>query len=380
MAILNNSQLGFLVQMWINIIEWISNAIPSYAWAIVLLTIGIKLLMLPLDFYNKKVSRKNSQMQSVIQPQLEKAKAQYGHDQTLYNQKMNEIYRGNNYNVLGSCLFMVINLALTFTIFISLLNGMNEMASIRITQQYTALQETYNQTLVLNEEKTEEEKQELANQAVVIKYDEVKDSWLWIQNIWKSDTITNSIPTFDEFIKVAKKIEFDGQEYQTKNLTKQLSEAEYTQVKEEYENIMTPLRSEVGRNNGYYILVAMVVLTSILSQWLTMRKMKPAKANPNDPTQSTNKIMMVLLPILLGSFALSSTSMFSIYLVVSQIVAIMFTPLIDLLIDHGQDKVKTTKKINKNTPIYSRENVKGVFEPKEASSQPTKKTKEKKND
>ena len=58
MAILNNSQLGFLVQMWINIIEWISNAIPSYAWAIVLLTIGIKLLMLPLDFYNKKVSRK----------------------------------------------------------------------------------------------------------------------------------------------------------------------------------------------------------------------------------------------------------------------------------------------------------------------------------
>lgn len=387
MVILNISQMGFLVDMWIKLISWISNAVPNYAWAIVILTIGIKLIMLPLDFFNKKVSRKNSQMQSVIQPQLEKAKAQYGHDQALYNQKMNEIYKSNNYNVVGSCLFMIVNLVLTFTIFITLLNGMNQMASIRITQQYSELQETYNQTIIANNDKTEEEQITLANGAVVVKYNEVKDSWLWIQNIWKADTTTNSIPTFDEFIKVAQEIEFDGQMYKTNSLSKDLSQEDYDAVKAEYENIMQPLRSEVGRNNGYYILVILVVLTSVLSQWLSMRKLKPTTKNAGDPAQSTNKMMMILMPVLFGVFALSSTSMFSIYLVVSQIVTIAFTPLIDFLIEIGKDKEKKVKATNKNTPSYSRENVKGVFEPKEATSQPKeaksqpkKKTKEKKND
>lgn len=379
MVVLNPSQLGFLVEMWIGIIEWISSAIPSYAWAIVLLTIGIKLIMLPLDFYNKKISRKNAEMQSVIQPQLEKAKAQYGHDQQIYNQKMNEIYRSNNYNVVGSCLFMLVNLVLTFTIFISLLNGMNEMASRRITQQYSSLQTVYNQVIEDNQDKTQEEAEALANNAVVIKYDEVKDSWLWIKNIWKSDTTTSSIPTFKEYLEVANNIEFNGQIYSTKNLSSTLGEEDYNQVKAEYEKIMTPLRDEVGRNNGYYILVLLVVVSAVLSQWLTMRKTK--SSNPNDPTQGAGKMMMFLLPILLGSFALSSTSMFAIYLVVSQIVGIVFTPLIDLIIDKGGSTATVKAKVkNKNTPIYSRENVKGVFEPKEASSKPSNKTKGKKND
>lgn len=386
MAILTQSQLGgVLVDMWINLIKWISNGIPSYAWAIVVLTVGIKLIMLPLDFYNKRVTRKNTQMQAVIQPQLETAKEKYGHDQTLYNQKMNEIYRKNNYNVVGSCLFMIINLVLTFTIFISLLNGLNEMASIRITDQYSVLQKTYTQTIESNPNETEEQKEAgiiLANKAVIVKYEEVKDSWLWIQNIWKSDTVTTSIPKFDEYIKVAKEIEYNGIKHKTKNIKKELSDTDYENLKKEYQDIMDPLRKEVGRNNGYYILVVLVVLTSVFSQWLAMRKNKPKNKSAEDPMQSTNKIMMVLLPILLGSFALSSTSMFAIYLVISQLVSIATTPLIDVLINigKGKDEEKKQKAKSKNMPIYSRENVKKVFEPKEATEKPTKETKEKKND
>ncbi len=366
MAVLGISQLGgFLVDMWINIINWIGTSVPNYAWAIVILTVAIKLVMSPFDFFNKKMSRKNAKMQSVIQPQLEKAKAQYGHDNSLYNQKMNEIYKANNYNVMGSCLFMLTNLVLTLVIFISLLNGMNTMASLRINKQYTTLTQTYHQVIEDNPTLSQEEKVELANKQVVIKYNEIKDSWLWIKNVWKADTLTNSIPTFEEYLKVAKTIEFEGNEYQTKKLKSTLTEQQFEDVKTEYETIMSPLREKEGKRNGLFILVALVVLTSVFSQWLTQRKLKTSsKTKSEDPSQNMNKTMMIMMPVLFGFFALSSTSMFSLYLVTSQIVSVLTTPLIDLLIDKTQ-KTSELKKAAKNTPVYSRENVKGVFEKKE---------------
>jgi YidC/Oxa1 family membrane protein insertase len=373
MAIINISQLGgFLVNMWIDIIKWLASSIPNYAWAIVILTIAIKLFMSPLDYFNKKVSRKNAKMQAVVQPQLEKAKSQYANDSALYNQKMNEIYRANNYNVMGSCLFMLVNLALTLVIFISLLNGMNAMASERISNQYTTLQQTYETTIQANQEKAEEQQIELANQEVVIKYNEIKDSWLWIKNVWKSDTLTNSIPTFEEYLNVAKTIEFEGENYNTKTLKKSLTEEQVTTIKLEYEKIMTPLREKEGKANGLFLLVILVVATSILSQWLSQRKLKQNSKGKEDTTQSMNKTMMVMLPVLFGFFALSSTSMFSLYLVTSQIIAILTTPLIDFIIDKNQDR-EDVKRVAKNTPSYSRDNVKAVYEKKEVISKPEKK-------
>ncbi|MGI5842199.1 MAG: YidC/Oxa1 family membrane protein insertase [Christensenellales bacterium] len=360
MAVLELSQLGgVLVDLWVKIITWFTSGVSSYVWAVVLLTIAIKIIMTPLDFFNKKSSRKNTKMQAVIQPQLEKLKKQYGNDQALYNQKMTELYKANNYNVMGSCLFMLVNLALTLTIFISLLNGLNAMASIRIKKQYGDLKQTYYQTVqqeILNG-KTEQESIEIAQNQVIIKYNEVKESWLWIKNIWKADTTTSSIPSFDEYANIAGSFEIAGETYEYKKLT----DEQKAQVKAEYETIMNPLKEKEGKANGYYILLVLIVGTSILSQYMMQKKLtgkkdKNQEEKSADPTAGVNKFMLILMPVLLGSFALSSNSVFAIYLLTSQIISIATTPLIDLVIDKTEKKVYEEKKAS-STPIYSRENL-----------------------
>ena len=381
MAILNSFLAGILVDLWINIISWFNSNVGNYALAIILLTVIIKLVLTPLDFFNKKVTRKNSNMQKVIQPEIEKLQKKYGNDKNLYNQKMSELYKTHNYNVVGSCLFMIVNLVITFTIFISLLNGLNAMASTKITTQYENLKSTYHQTYqeeyaLALETQTESEAMEsatlAANSAVSVKYDEIKDSFLWIKNIWKADTTTSSIPNFDEYLAVATKVSFEGEMVEAKNLNEEQKEV----LKTEYELIMSPLRETNGSVNGYYILLVLVVGTAILSQWLAQRKMGPVGNNANNPAAGTNKIMMFLLPVILGVFALSSNSIFALYLLTSQIVGIATMPLIDYVIDKMEQK-QSLKKQNATLPNYSRKITDQSYEKIEAFDKPkqTKKTK-----
>jgi YidC/Oxa1 family membrane protein insertase len=95
--------------VWETIIFAFTAGIANYAWAIIVLTLLIKLVMLPFDFFNKKFMRKNTKMQALIKPELDVIKKKYGNDQKLINQKTLELYKKHNYNMGGSCLFMFIN-------------------------------------------------------------------------------------------------------------------------------------------------------------------------------------------------------------------------------------------------------------------------------
>lgn len=384
MAVLNSLLAGVLVDMWVNIITWFNTNVGNYALAIIILTVIIKLVLTPLDFLNKKVTRKNSNMQKVIQPELEKLQKKYGNDKTLYNQKMSELYKSHNYNVVGSCLFMLVNLAVTFTIFISLLNGLNFMASNKISSQYENLKTTYQQEyiaeydiaiLTLTETEAQTQATGLANEAVVIKYDEIKDSFLWIKNIWKADTTTNSIPSFSEYLALATQVTYEGETIATKNLTDEQKQVLQT----EYELIMNPLREETGSANGYYILLILVVGTAILSQWLAQRKMNVGGKTSNNPAAGTTKIMMFVLPIILGVFALSSNSVFALYLLTSQLVGIATMPLIDLIIDKIE-KDTTNKKEIASMANYNRKITDKDYEKLEAFDKPNQTEKNKKGE
>lgn len=362
MAVLEISQLcGFMVDMWTSVISWFNDAIGNYAWSIILLTLAIKLLMLPLDFFNKKSTRKNAKMQAVIQPELTKVQEKYGNDKNLLNQKISEVYKKHNYNVVGSCLFMFVNLALTLVIFFTLFSGLNNMASIKITEQYNTLQQTYQSTFEQNvtDGKTEQEATDLANSAVKIKYDEIKGqyTWLWIDNVWKADMPTKSIPTFDEYIKIAKEVTVDDEKIEVKKL----SDEQKKTLEAEYEKVMGPLR-EVSRSaNGYLILMVLIFVSSFLSQWLTNRRNKKASQTKQadgvvNPMQSSGKIMMFVLPVMLAVFALTYNSVFALYLLASQIITLVSTPVIDVVLDKLEKRAEN-KKAEVKTVEYSRNNI-----------------------
>ena len=339
--------------MWEFFIKVFYDGITNYAWAIVVLTIVLKLIMSPLDFMQRRVAMKNTKMQAMLAPELAKLQKQYGANKQILNQKQMELYKKNNYNIFGSCIIMLVNMILTLVIFITFYNGLRNISYFKAQEQYNILKETYISQIITDKNVDEVTAEELVtkinelqqteegraliqqtNKSVIDKYDDIKDSWLWIKNIWRSDTQTSVIASFDEYVRDAQ-IEFESDE--EKELAKQ-----------EYEIIMNPLKDSFSGGNGYYIMTILVVGVSFLSQWLMRISMKQKK-NKNQPEQAMpgmGKAMMFILPVIMAIFSLTSNAAFSIYIFTSSLITTALTPLVMLIVrklDEKEEKKRQEK-------------------------------------
>lgn len=407
MAYLASKLLGAVSQpngVWEKIIMAFHNGIHNYVWAIIVFTIVLKIILLPLDFLNKYVTAKNAKVQKAIQPELEKIQKQYGNNKQIINQKTMELYKKNNYSVTGSCVVMLINMALTLTIFITLFSGLNSMAAYKVQYQYNEIQKSYysvedysndnlaerykhyfieyaSDTANLNDEgKIKDEtaaktyamdkvKAEIAtynnetnNANALQRYGEVKESWLWIDNIWKSDTPwTNSVATFKEYSNSARATFKDVEIKNTADeqigmLTagdlKSLAEAEYNQI-------MDPIRESAGRANGYLIVVILAAGLNLISLLASQGKLKFKRKKKTtleeEPKQKQpgGWLMLVLLPAIMIYITLIYNAVFGLYIFVSSLVTTAATPLINWLIN-VIDKKKQAKKDKEVTVSYSR--------------------------
>lgn len=407
MAYLASKLLGAVSQpngVWEKIIMAFHNGIHNYAWAIIVFTIVLKIILLPLDFLNKYVTAKNAKVQKAIQPELEKIQKQYGNNKQIINQKTMELYKKNNYSITGSCVVMLINMALTLTIFITLFSGLNSMAAYKVQYQYNEIQKSYysvedysndnlaerykhyfieyaSDTANLNDEgKIKDEtaaktyamdkvKAEIAtynnetnNANALQRYGEVKESWLWIDNIWKSDTPwTNSVATFKEYSNSARATFKDVEIKNTADeqigmLTagdlKSLAEAEYNQI-------MDPIRESAGRANGYLIVVILAAGLNLISLLASQGKLKFKRKKKTtleeEPKQKQpgGWLMLVLLPAIMIYITLIYNAVFGLYIFVSSLVTTAATPLINWLIN-VIDKKKQAKKDKEVTVSYSR--------------------------
>lgn len=407
MAYLASKLLGAVSQpngVWEKIIMAFHNGIHNYAWAIIVFTIVLKIILLPLDFLNKYVTAKNAKVQKAIQPELEKIQKQYGNNKQIINQKTMELYKKNNYSVTGSCVVMLINMALTLTIFITLFSGLNSMAAYKVQYQYNEIQKSYysvedysndnlaerykhyfieyaSDTANLNDEgKIKDEtaaktyamdkvKAEIAtynnetnNANALQRYGEVKESWLWIDNIWKSDTPwTNSVATFKEYSNSARATFKDVEIKNTADekigtLTagdlKSLAEAEYNQI-------MDPIRESAGRANGYLIVVILAAGLNLISLLASQGKLKFKRKKKTTLEEETNQkqpggwLMLVLLPAIMIYITLIYNAVFGLYIFISSLVATLSTPLINWIIN-VIDKKKQAKKAQEVTVSYSR--------------------------
>lgn len=407
MAYLASKLLGAVSQpngVWEKIIMAFHNGIHNYAWAIIVFTIVLKVILLPLDFLNKYVTAKNAKVQKAIQPELEKIQKQYGNNKQIINQKTMELYKKNNYSITGSCVVMLINMALTLTIFITLFSGLNSMAAYKVQYQYNEIQKSYysvedysNENLAdrykhyfieyasnsdnLNEEgkiKDEAAAKTYAKEKVIAeiaaynnetnnvnalqRYGEVKESWLWIDNIWKSDTPwTNSVATFKEYSSSARSTFTDvviknAADEQIGTLTaddlKSLAEAEYNQI-------MDPIRETAGRANGYLIVVILAAGLNLISLLASQGKLKFKRKKKTtleeEPKQKQpgGWLMLVLLPAIMIYITLIYNAVFGLYIFVSSLVTTAATPLINWLIN-VIDKKKQAKKDKEVAVSYSR--------------------------
>jgi YidC/Oxa1 family membrane protein insertase len=101
------------------LLKTIHGFVGNWGWAIILMTILIKLAFYPL---NAKAGRSMAQMK-VLQPKMEKLKGMYGEDRQKLNTAMMELYRTEKINPLGGCLPIVVQIPVFIALYWVLLGS-----------------------------------------------------------------------------------------------------------------------------------------------------------------------------------------------------------------------------------------------------------------
>ena len=126
------SPFGFLARPLLLALHWIyDNVVANYGWAIVLMTIAIKLLLLPLTHKSyvsmRKMQELNPKMQAVRERYRGKLKDKQGRPNLEAQRKMNEeimgLYRSEGVNPAGGCLPMLLQLPVFFAFYKLLFNA-----------------------------------------------------------------------------------------------------------------------------------------------------------------------------------------------------------------------------------------------------------------
>ncbi len=362
---------------WPNIIKIFE--VGSYAWTIVLFTIVLKLVLSPMDFLQRFFMNRQTRAQAKLQPKLEKLKKQYGQNQNLLYQKQNELMAKSGVNMKASCITMLVYMVLTLTIFITLFNSIRDISAFKIANQYKDLRQTYSITydvgylkdyLNMTDEdvdglyaKSGDERAEYLNtfeqnkatadgltleqvkaygeqikstaqDNVESRYFEIKDSWLWIKNIWIPDKATTSeIQSYSSYIS---------------------STGDKGVLEEDYNNVMGKLQTQEKSVNGYYILPILVVAITFLSQWISKKLSTPKDSSGNKIQQpGTGKFLMILMPFMMLLFTLNSSAIFSIYIIVNSIMSTILSPIITIICNKIEDK-RERKTVEIAKPDYMR--------------------------
>ncbi len=190
------------------------------------------------------------------------------------------------------------------------------------------------------------------------KYRSVEKSFLWVKNVWVADKSTDH-PVHSSW-------ESFSQAYgQSENNIGEVA----------YNNLTAKLDAEKNAPNGFFILVVLTAGSSLLMQIIMGKSQKAQMELQTVDGQGaqTQKIMKWMMPIMMAIFAFMYTAAFSIYIVLSSIISMLTTFLINFIVDR---KLKKKKAVTETGRIHGR-----VYTPKqEEVAQPQKQEKKKKDD
>lgn len=332
--------------LWEWLILTVFDFVANYGWRIVLFTVLLKLLLSPLDIYQRYTARKNQKINERIKPQIEKLKKQYP-DKTEFAQKQAQLNKKEGMSMMSSCLPAIV----TLVIFITLLSGLNKISAYMNFKDYYELHTVYDTvyTQSIGDGMSENDAVETAQDAVYDAYHENKTSFLWIKNIWSPDVPwKNEVNDFSTF-------KSNCGDYAKKASKSGISQDELsTMVLEgKYNLVMGKLLEENDGSNGYLVLPVLAILFSVATQILSQRQQKKSGMANEMTNGGMMKAMLFIMPILIGVFSLSYTAAFTLYLVVQYAISLLITltsGLILYAIDKKQQRKQETQVIKYGRP------------------------------
>ena len=373
MAIINFLTSATLTNWVGKLLELLYKGIGNFGWTVVVFSIILKVILSPLDIW-QRVSMKNQQKKmEALKPKLEKLEKQYRNNPDLLKQKQYEVQREAKINVFATCLPLIVTMVIFFVVFSgfrALVTYENEVVVEELDKTYVEFVLEYNADKLTEAQKAEvditnwdalkaycedsshnvkdgfseyeeiqtESKRDNTDAYSVMRTklaDEYqkhlkKYGWLWVKNVFKSDTGTDVIPSVKAYTSsgaggISAKLE-DTQTHTT-----------YTNLTSPAAEIMNKQKTwDIAKWNGYFILPLLSLLTSFLSTFIMQKTGSQATsavgtAEQQAQQQKQMKMMNYMMPVMLAVFAMLYSSAFAIYYFMSNVMATITTLVVNMV-------------------------------------------------
>lgn len=339
MEMLNNVSMLLSSDLWQTLIGLFAKWVVNYGWAIILFTVALKLVLSPLDIFQRTSSSKQQKVMSRMQPELVAIQQKYGNNKEKLNQETAKLYKKHNVSMGGMCFTMLFTMVLTMVIFFTLYGSLRAYGEDKLYSTYTDLDKAYQnaQTYIVEnatEFETLEEKEEYVYNVIKNTYKEQskQNSWLWVKNVWKSDTNIDQLVDFDQYAN-----------------HENLKDTAKDEAKVRYEFISDVVEKENPGQNGYYVLIIAAAAISFLTQFLSAKLLTPKGQKLN----MMNKIMFAVIPLTMVILASTSNVVFTLYIIVNSLMTAIISTILSIVM----------KNKNKNKPeevVFKKNNIEVV--------------------
>lgn len=348
----------FMAKFMIIINNALGGGVASFGWTVVLFTVVLRLILSPLDIWQKVIARKNNKAMERMKPQLEVLQARYADDKQRLQQEQMALYKKEKYSTMGMCLPTIV----TFVVFFVVFAGFRQMVGYQFAKDYKECVKTYNASIAEQIEQNKDKEfivdngdgkydiddvakteagaefyakaKKNAQHAVYEVYyseDQVTiRSFLWIKNIFVSDNWAQAVPDFATVT---------GQKGMATSKLTGITIDEYNDVMAEV--LGTGGYGKDGKWNGLLILPVLSIALSLLSTKL----LSGSQAQPPAPAQNAQgegaekakaqqqsmKMMQYVMPIMMSVFALFYSGAFALYMFTSSLCAILFQLTFNLI-------------------------------------------------
>ena len=348
----------FMAKFMIIINNALCGVVASFGWTVVLFTVVLRLILSPLDIWQKVIARKNNKAMERMKPQLEVLQARYADDKQRLQQEQMALYKKEKYSTMGMCLPTIV----TFVVFFVVFAGFRQMVGYQFAKDYKECVKTYNASISEQIEQNKDKgfivdngdgkydiddvakteagaefyakaKKNAQHAVYEVYYSEDQvtiRSFLWIKNIFVSDNWAQAVPDFATVT---------GQKGMATSKLTGITIDEYNDVMAEV--LGTGGYGKDGKWNGLLILPVLSIALSLLSTKL----LSGSQAQPPAPAQDAQgegaekakaqqqsmKMMQYVMPIMMGVFALFYSGAFALYMFTSSLCAILFQLTFNLI-------------------------------------------------
>ena len=165
-------------------------------------------------------------------------------------------------------------------------------------------------------------------------FEKSNDSFLWVKNIWVTDS------------PMKHPVESDWKAFVVSYAYPE-ADSNHTFGEPQYKILTAKLENYKTAPNGYFILVLLTAASSLLMQIVMSKTQKSQMELQTVDGQGvqTQKFMMWLMPIMMAVFAFMYTAAFSIYIILSSVISLGTTFLINFVVDRKFKKQQPKEQI-----------------------------------